>query len=196
MKLPASVQCCASVGALSTLIEAAPAVVVQLRMLPVPSMFPTELAAPAGALPFEVRCAVAPPSIAEAAGVVGPVLGELLLFSNARLLGRIPPEVPDKRTRLLGLLTAGVAPWLAREQRRSLPGEESEEIDPFAVIGVPRSAGFDEVHAAWRQKLSEYHPDRFVRAGEKIRKLANTETQRLNAAFQAIARERTARSRS
>jgi DnaJ-domain-containing protein 1 len=63
------------------------------------------------------------------------------------------------------------------------------------VIGVPATAAFDEVHAAWRQKLAEYHPDRFTRAGEKIRKLASSETQRLNAAYQAIARARGSRSR-
>jgi DnaJ-domain-containing protein 1 len=160
-------------------------------------MFPAELSVAAATLPFEVRCAVTPPSVAQVIGVTAPQLGEVLLFSGERLLGRIAADIPDKRDRLLGLLTAGIAPWLGKRGQPDPEFEyEHEGIDPFAVIGVPATAAFDEVHAAWRQKLSEYHPDRFMRAGEKIRQLANTETQRLNAAFQAIARERSASRRS
>jgi hypothetical protein len=187
----ASVDCCATVRTLRAVIDSAPAAVVQTRVLPVPSMFPSELRGLPGALPFEVRCAVAQPSVLEAAGVKAPRLGEVLLFAGGRLLGRLEPELADKRARLLGLLKAGLAPWM----NTGAPTEPADD-DPFAVIGVPRTAGFDEVHAAWRQKLAEYHPDRFARAGEKIRTLANDETQRLNAAFQAIAGARAARTRS
>jgi hypothetical protein len=185
------VDCCTNPRALRAAVEGPPAAIVQIRVLPVPSMFPAELRGLRTSLPFELRCAVAPPSVTEAIGVQQPRLGEVLLFANGRLLGRIAPEIADKRAHLLGLLKAGLAPWLGRPAV-----EESEELDPFALIGVPASAAFDEVHAAWRQKLAEYHPDRFMRAGEKIRHLANTETRRLNAAFQTIARDRAARGRS
>lgn len=196
MTSPSSVDCCSSARALRGVLERTPAAVVQIRILPVPSMFPAELSLATAALPFEVRCAVTPPSVAEAVGVGAPQLGEVLLFSGGRLLGRIAADIPDKRERLLGLLTAGIAPWLGKRGQPDPEFEyEQEGINPFAVIGVPATAAFDEVHAAWRQKLAEYHPDRFMRAGEKIRQLANTETQRLNAAFQAIARERSARRR-
>jgi hypothetical protein len=186
-----TVDCCSSPRALRTAVESGPAILVQVRVLPVPSMFPSELRSLRSPLPFEIGCAVAPPSVVEAIGVKHPRLGELLLFSNGRLLGRVPPEAADKRQLVLGLLKAGLAPWLGRA-----PLTEADEIDPFEVIGVPASAAFDEVHAAWRQKLAKYHPDRFMRAGDKIRQLALTETQRINAAFQTIARERAARERS
>lgn len=186
------VDCCANPRSLRSAIDGTPAAVVQIRVLPVPSMFPGELRGLRTGLPFEVRCAVAPPSVVEAIGVRQPRLGELLLFTNGRLLGRVAPEIADKRGRLLGLLKAGLAPWLGHDGI----GDEAAENDPFEVIGVPASAAFDEVHAAWRQKLAEYHPDRFARAGEKIRQLANSETQRINAAYQTIARDRAARARS
>ena len=196
-----SVHCCSSARALRGVLERTPATIVQVRVLPVPSMFPSELHDSAGTLPFQVSCAVAPPSVAETIGVKGPQLGEVLLFAGARLLGRIPAEALDKRERLLGLLTAGIAPWLGRPRRPDYEYEyeyayEGERPDPFAVIGVPSTAAFDEVHAAWRQKLAEYHPDRFARAGEKIRRLATAETQRINAAFQAISRAHSAGRRS
>ena len=202
MSTKSAVHCCSSARALRGVLERTPAVVVQVRILPVPSMFPVELYDATSPLPFQVSCAVAPPSVAEAVGVSGAVLGEVLLFSGGRLLGRIPPEVLDKRERLLGLLTAGIAPWLGKTRRPEheydyeYECEGLEKPDPFAVIGVPSTAAFDEVHAAWLQKLAEYHPDRFMRAGEKIRRLATAETQRLNAAFQAIARARSAGRRS
>jgi hypothetical protein len=187
------VECCSTAHALKAVVAAAPAALVEVRMLPVPSMFSSELRTTVSALPFEVRCAVAPPTIATALGVPAPALGEVLLFAAGRLLGRLAPELDDRRQRLMGLLRAGLAPWLEDETAAAV---ESDDDDPFAVLGVPSSAAFDEVHAAWRQKLAEYHPDRFLRAGAKIRLLAHTETQRLNAAFQAIARNRAAKGRS
>lgn len=196
MSARAAIACCSSASALRGLIERTPAAVVTIRVLPVPSMFPPELRQATRELPFDVSCAVAPPSIAEGAGIPSPRLGEVLLFSGGRLLGRLAPELTDKRERLMGLLTAGLAPWLGRTELPRAERQDEGDLDPFEIIGVPSTAGFDEVHAAWRQKLAEYHPDRFLRAGEKIRNLAHTETQRLNAAFQAIAKERSALRRS
>lgn len=201
MSTNSSVHCCSSARSLRGVLERTAAAIVQIRVLPVPSMFPVELYDATSPLPFDVCCAVAPPAVAAAVGVKEPSLGEVLLFSGGRLLGRIAAEVIDKRERLLGLLTAGIAPWLGKTRRPESEYEfdhegVAERPDPFAVIGVPSTAAFDEVHAAWRQKLAEYHPDRFMRAGEKIRRLATAETQRLNAAFQAIARARSAGRRS
>jgi hypothetical protein len=194
-----SVHCCSSARALRGLLEGTPATIVQVRVLPIPSMFPSDLQDATSTLPFHVSCAVAPPSVAEALGVRTPLLGELLLFSGAKLLARIAADMEDKPQCLLGLLTAGIAPWLGRSRRPEHEYEyeyAGQKADPFAVIGVPSTAAFDEVHAAWRQKLAEYQPDRFARAGEKIRRLATAETQRINAAFQAISRAHSAARRS
>jgi DnaJ-domain-containing protein 1 len=133
---------------------------------------------------------VAPPAVVSAAGVARPQLGEVLVFARNRLVGRAGADVtPDG---LRGLLRAGVAP--ATEGAEPTAGDDHE--NPFAVLGVPDSASFDEVHAAWRRHLVAYHPDRFESAGEKIRQVALTETQRLNAAFQSLARGRTRHARS
>jgi hypothetical protein len=197
VSITSTVHCCSSARALRAVLERTPAAIVQIRVLPIPSMFPAELHEATSPLPFQVSCAVAPPSVAEAVGVKVPALGEVLLFSGTRLLGRIGAEVLEKRALLLGLLTAGIAPWLGKARRPESEYEYgAESADPFVVIGVPRTAAFDEVHAAWRQKLAEYHPDRFMRAGEKIRHLATAETQRINAAFQAISRAHSAGRRS
>src|SRR5438874_49653 len=126
----AAIDCCSSARSLRGVIEGAAAVVL-VRVLPVPSMFPDELSRATATLPFEVRCAVTPPSVAEAVGVSGPRLGEVLLFSSGRLIGRIAPEIADKRDRLLGLFKAGLAPWLGRAGFDPTRDEYDIETDPF-----------------------------------------------------------------
>jgi hypothetical protein len=175
---------CTSARTLRAALEGAVAAVVHVRVLPVASMFPAELREAVESIPFEVACLVASPELIAEAGLPAAALGEALVFGRGQLLGRIEAELAEPAGRLRGLLGAGVAPFLARP-------DDEDEGDPFDVIGVNRSASFDEVHAAWLRRLEEYHPDRYARAGEKIRRLAATETQRLNAAYAALMRNRT-----
>ncbi len=68
----------------------------------------------------------------------------------------------------------------------------SQEGDPYAVLGVTRSASDEEVRATWKQLMRENHPDSLAsrgvppdfiaRAGEKV--------ARINAAWDRIKRER------
>jgi DnaJ-domain-containing protein 1 len=121
-------------------------------------------------------------------GVQGPRLGETLVFSGRRLLGRLAPEAPGHGEGLLALLRAGLSPFVGKAGVAQWEDDESD--DPFAIIGVDPAASLEEARAAWRRRLAEYHPDRFETAGAKIRRLALLETQRLNAAFEAITRLR------
>jgi DnaJ like chaperone protein len=68
----------------------------------------------------------------------------------------------------------------------------AEEEDPYAVLGVSRDIGDDELRAAWRQLMRENHPDSLAsrgvpaefiaRAGEKV--------ARINAAWDRIKKQR------
>jgi hypothetical protein len=179
------VESCSNARSLRALLDAAPAAVLQVRVLPVPSMFPEDLRDVVASIPFEVLCLVSPPSVVERAGLrAAATVGETLVFGRGFLIGRIAPSDPLKPSRLRGLLGAGLAPWLTPARA------EPAAADPFDVIGVPSSASFEEVHAAWRRRLAEYHPDRFAQAGDKIRLVALSETQRINAAFRTIAEAR------
>lgn len=181
------IECCADRGALEEVIASA-AAVVQLRALPVPSMFPPDLRDAAAQVPYEVVCAVAPPQVAAQVGVRRPRLGQALVFSNRLLLGRVEATAEDRVRAVVGLFRAGLSPWLGQDNTPQWEDDEAEEEDPFTVIGVAPGASFEDVRAAWRARLAEYHPDRFQTAGDKIRRLAVTETQRINAAFETIAR--------
>jgi hypothetical protein len=136
------IDCCSNARSLRAVIERSTAVVVQVRVLPVPSMFPAELRDAVDGLPFEAACVVAPPSVVEEAGFDEPRLGEALVFGCGRLLGRIHPKLETKRERLLGLLSVGLAPRLGR-------GARDESALP--VLGVAIAAPFEEVvNAAFR----------------------------------------------
>lgn len=185
-----TITCCTTAAQLRELISSAPAAVVQIRALSLPSMFPSALADATAKVPYPVVCAVAPPEALQplpggAAMVPPPVLGEALVFSRGCLVGRLDATEIFPAFTLVGLLRAGLSPWVGR------PGAQQwddDDCDPFTTIGVSPGATFEDVRAAWRERLAEYHPDRFATAGDKIKQLALSESQRLNAAFREIRR--------
>lgn len=63
----------------------------------------------------------------------------------------------------------------------------SEPKTWYEVLGVPPYASLDEVMRAYRQRISEYHPDKTSRLGEDLRALAEAKTKDINAAYQAAA---------
>jgi hypothetical protein len=61
--------------------------------------------------------------------------------------------------------------------------EEAYEDEPWhEVLGVSPEATPDEIKQAYRQRIKQYHPDRVSGLGEKLKALAEIETQKLNAA--------------
>jgi len=52
------------------------------------------------------------------------------------------------------------------------------------VLGVQQTASIEEITAAWKTRLKEYHPDRVATLGPRLRELAEEETKALNAAYE------------
>ncbi len=67
-----------------------------------------------------------------------------------------------------------------------------ETMDPYVVLGLSRDAGEAEIKAAWRRLVRENHPDRMIAQGmpEEAIGLATNEVAAINAAYDAICRER------
>jgi DnaJ-domain-containing protein 1 len=59
-----------------------------------------------------------------------------------------------------------------------------------AVLGVPRSASWEEIASAYRRLVSQYHPDKVSQMGEEIRRVATRKTQELNIAYEQAMREK------
>jgi curved DNA-binding protein CbpA len=68
--------------------------------------------------------------------------------------------------------------------------EDAPSVEPghsdswFAVLGISPSATLDEVREAYKRKIKQSHPDRVQGMAANIRSLAESETKRLNAAYQ------------
>ncbi|WP_334162181.1 DnaJ family molecular chaperone [Phenylobacterium sp.] len=70
----------------------------------------------------------------------------------------------------------------------------AEKDDPYAVLGVAHDATDEAVRAAWKAQLSEAHPDRARGRGlpSEFIEVAEAKAAAINAAFDAIMRERRA----
>lgn len=64
--------------------------------------------------------------------------------------------------------------------------------DAYAVLGLRRSATVDEIRTRWKQLVREHHPDVLASQGASPArvKLASEKVARINAAYDAIKRER------
>lgn len=67
---------------------------------------------------------------------------------------------------------------------RSTPQHWSEVLD------VPSVAHLDEIKAAYRRKMSQYHPDKVATLGPELKQLADLMTKRINHAYDQAMRER------
>lgn len=100
------------------------------------------------------------------------------LHAVARLFGFSDTEYEQIR-RIHGGAAAGIADPLD---------------DPYAVLGVPRSAGMDEIKTAYRRLVREHHPDRVMAQGlpPEFVEIAHDKMAAINAAYDRIERDRAA----
>jgi len=121
-------------------------------------------------------------------GVLEDVLNAL--FVIARADGPLNAKEEDFLTRVhrrFGLSQA------ARERvRGGVPRPSSDGPDPYAVIGVARSASDDVIRATWKKLMRENHPDSLASRGVPAEFIAraNEKVAQINAAWDRIKRER------
>jgi DnaJ like chaperone protein len=66
------------------------------------------------------------------------------------------------------------------------PGGKAERW--YEVLGVSESASREEIAAAYRRRISEYHPDKVSNLGDEIRAVAERKSQQINAAYESALR--------
>ena len=66
---------------------------------------------------------------------------------------------------------------------------DEEALDPYKVLDIRRKASWDEVEIAYKKKVKEYHPDKFLHSPKRIHKAAKEETERLNIAYEKLRRK-------
>ena len=112
------------------------------------------------------------------------------LFHIAGADGAITFEELDYLEQVSGLL--GLSPLTFRRIKATHLGLAAD--DPYAVLDVAPDASDAVVHAAWRAALSEAHPDRVLARGlpREYVEVAQAKAAAINAAFDAVSRERRA----
>ena len=56
------------------------------------------------------------------------------------------------------------------------------------MLGISRSATSEEIQAAYRARMREYHPDKVAHLGEDLQQLAHRKSQEIQRAYQKLRR--------
>jgi DnaJ like chaperone protein len=113
------------------------------------------------------------------------------LFAIARSDGAVNQREVDFLRRVHRAFGLDSVAWdRARGARARVAAEE--ETDPYAVLGLTKSASNDEARQAWLRLMRENHPDSLASRGvpEEFVSRANDKVARINAAWDRIKRER------
>ena len=127
-------------------------------------------------------------SFADKRGVLEEVLAGF--FGIARADGPVNEKELDFLARTARGFGVDGAGW--ERARGGAARTQSNEPDPYAELGLTRSASDDAIRAAWKQLMRENHPDSLASRGvppEFIAK-ATEKVARINAAWDRVKRER------
>lgn len=62
--------------------------------------------------------------------------------------------------------------------------------DPYAVLGLDRSASSRDIKVAWRRLMSQHHPDKLGNVPDELKRRAEMRARDINAAYERIKNER------
>jgi DnaJ-class molecular chaperone len=73
---------------------------------------------------------------------------------------------------------------------RHRSGLNGARINPYAILGVERTATREEIKAAYRSLMRQHHPDRASALGDaQARELAHRRAQEIVLAYQMLSRQ-------
>jgi DnaJ-domain-containing protein 1 len=58
--------------------------------------------------------------------------------------------------------------------------------DPHEILGITPSASEEEIQAAYKARMNEYHPDKVAHLGEELQKLAHRKALEIQQAYQQL----------
>ena len=74
-----------------------------------------------------------------------------------------------------------------RERSSRTQAEASESsLDPREILGIDASASGEEIHAAYKARMHEYHPDKVAHLGEELQKVAHRKAVEIQQAYERL----------
>ncbi len=74
-----------------------------------------------------------------------------------------------------------------RERSSRAQAEASESsFDPYEILGIDSSASGEEIQAAYKARMHEYHPDKVAHLGEELQKVAHRKAVEIQQAFEQL----------
>ena len=113
--------------------------------------------------------------------LIGGYVAVSWTLDRTRAAGKSDPPTPDP-----GLGAGASAGANQRNQARGDPPRPPPQtaMPWYVVLDVDRSASRAEITAAYRSRISQYHPDKVARMGPEIRALAEKKSAEINAAYE------------
>ncbi len=80
--------------------------------------------------------------------------------------------------------------WFDALRSRSSGNAEPDQAplakDPYRILEVDPQASDEDIEAAYRRQIAQYHPDKVAGAAKEIRELADKRASEINAAYDQI----------
>lgn len=85
---------------------------------------------------------------------------------------------------------AYAAPAGSGGRSQQAPRDAAAGKDPYAILGIERSAGHGEIKRAYRKLMSQHHPDKLGDVPAELKRRAEERAREINAAYETIRSER------
>jgi DnaJ like chaperone protein len=75
------------------------------------------------------------------------------------------------------------------EQERSSHAQAEapkSSFDPYQILGIDPSASGEEIQAAYKARMHEYHPDKVAHLGEELQKVAHRKAVDIQQAYEQL----------
>ena len=77
-----------------------------------------------------------------------------------------------------------------QDQRGRSSGAQAESsgssFDPYEILGIGCSASREEIQAAYKARMQEYHPDKVAHLGEELQEVAHRKAVEIQQAYEQL----------
>jgi hypothetical protein len=85
---------------------------------------------------------------------------------------------------VLWFLSGGRTPWGGVRGGAAEDKSQTASADPYTVLGVDRGASPDEIRAAHRRMVAQYHPDKVSHLGKEFQEMAHQKLIAIQQAYE------------